>query len=68
MLDYVYDILEISVNIKLKFDDFQGNNVLLGGNISNGTHINVTRAKGQHTSLAIDESKLDHTLYELVDS
>ena len=22
MLDYVYDILEISVNIKLKFDDF----------------------------------------------
>lgn len=61
--DYVHEILDIENNVKLKYDDFEGNNVLLCGSILNGTHINVTKFKSHQSFInSQNESKFDHTL------
>ena len=42
ILEHIHDMLHIQRHKALLFDDFNGNNVLLGGMILDGSNINVT--------------------------
>ena len=63
ILDHIHEILKIDGGTRLVFDDFKGNNLLLGGNIENGTQVNVTIYNPVKT---LDH--VDQTLHELLDS
>lgn len=65
ILDHVHEILKVDGGTRLVFDDFEGNNLLLGGNIQDGTQVRVTI---YNQTLALDDTKQDQTLHELLDS